>query len=392
MSRGRIAFFLLSLALLVPLLSSGLRRALAAGAGEDSLYKQLSVFSEVLHLVRRAYVDEVSPETLLAGALDGAADALDPLSTFVPAEALVEYAQARAVGSAHSGLTVVKERGITLVVAVAPGSPGADAGVEARDALVKIDGAPTRRMPLWRIQSILAGGPDSRLTMELVRRGQPVEVELVLTPFARRPAVLEEREGEAVLRLFDCEPATGAETQQALEAVAAAGRQRLLVDLRGVADGDPSVAYRIGELFAAGKLGALLGRSGEVAEFESSRQPLWQGPLVVLIDRGTMGCSEVLAAILKQSAGAVFVGQPSFGHAGRLELLPLTGGARLATTDAFYTGPDGRALAEALMPDNRVSEFSRRFGEGERPLADMILERGLELLKSLEPGSSREAA
>ena len=54
MSRGRILFFLLSLTLLLPLASTGVRRALAESGGEDSLYKQLSVFSEVLHLIRRA--------------------------------------------------------------------------------------------------------------------------------------------------------------------------------------------------------------------------------------------------------------------------------------------------------------------------------------------------
>ncbi len=104
MNRSRILFILLSLALVVPLMSTGLRRALAEGNEEDSLYKQLSVFSEVLHLIRRAYVDEVSPEMLLAAALDGAADALDPLSTYVPAESLGTYATARTVGASHSGL------------------------------------------------------------------------------------------------------------------------------------------------------------------------------------------------------------------------------------------------------------------------------------------------
>ena len=140
MSRSRILFFLLSLTLVVPLVSTGVRRALAEGSGEDSLYKQLSVFSEVLHLIRRAYVDEVSPEMLLAAALDGAADALDPLSTYVPADALPAYAAARRVGSGHSGLTVIKERGIAVIVAVADGSPAHEAGIEGRDVLVEING------------------------------------------------------------------------------------------------------------------------------------------------------------------------------------------------------------------------------------------------------------
>lgn len=391
MSRGRILFSLLSLTLLVPLLSTGVRRALAESGGEDSLYKQLSVFSEVLHLIRRAYVDEVPPEMLLSAALDGAADALDPLSTYVPAESVAEFAAARRIGAGHSGLTVSKERGVAWVVAVAPGSPGDAAGVEGRDLVVKVDGVSTRRMPLWRIQSALAGEPGTRLPLEVMRRGQPQELELELGPYPRRPAALEEREGAALLRIHDCEPATVGEARKAVASLAEAGGDRLAVDLRGVAGGDPSLAYAMGELFASGTLGSLRDRRGEIESFRASGEPLWQGPLVVLIDRGTMGCAEVLATILRQSAGAHLVGLPSVGHAGRLELLTLSNGAGLLTTDAFYSGSDGEPLAEALEPDTRAGDLLQPLGEDE-PDSDPILERGLELLREMEPVAAERAA
>ena len=391
MSRGRILFFLLSLTLVVPLVSTGVRRALAEGSGEDSLYKQLSVFSEVLHLIRRAYVDEVSPEMLLAAALDGAADALDPLSTYVPAESLPAYAAARQIGSAHSGLTVVKERGIAVIAAVADGSPGQEAGIEGRDVLVEIDGESTRRMPLWEIQSILAGEPGTSVVVEVLRRGQGHEMELELAAYPRSAASLARHDDASVLRIHDCEPATVGEAEKALDELVEAGGERLLVDLRGVAGGDPSLAYGVGELFASGPLGSLRDRNGEIETFAGVGEPVWQGPMVVLIDRGTMGCSEVLAAVLKQSGGAHLLGQPSRGHAGRMEMLSLSSGAGLLTTDAFYSGPDGEPLARALEPDTRVGEGVRD-PDSETPPADHILERGLEMLRSLESEPQPAAA
>lgn len=390
MSRGRVLFILLSLTLILPLVSSGLRRALADGGTEDSLYRQLSVFSEVLHLIRRAYVDEVSPETLLAAALDGTADALDPLSTFVPAEALESYAAVREVGAARSGLTIVKERGITMLVAVAPGSPGERAGLAARDVLVEIDGSSTRRLPLWQIQSRLSGEPGTRLAVSLLRRGQPQELEIELETYERRPASLAPHGGEPVLRLHDCEPATVAETTAALTELASSGGERLLVDLRGVAGGDPSLAYAIGELFASGELGSLRGRQGSLTSFAGAAPPVWQGSLVVLIDRGTMGCAELLATVLKQSAGAHLVGRPSFGHAGRMEMLTLSNGAGLFTTAAFYAAADGEPLTQSLTPDTRVDEAREPTGEGSPP-PDLILERGLELLRA-DDSERRQAA
>lgn len=392
MNRGRILFFLLSLALVVPLLSTGLRRAMAEDGAEDSLYKQLSVFSEVLHLIRRAYVDEVEPEMLLAAALDGAADALDPLSTFVPAESLPAYAAARSVGSGHSGLTLIKERGVAIVVAVAHGSPGERVGVEGRDALVEIDGVSTRRMPLWEIQSILAGEPGTRVAIKVLRRGQPHELELELAAYPRSPASLTEQGGEPVLRLHDCEPPTVGEAEKALAGLAEAGKERLLVDLRGVAGGDASLAFSLGELFASGPLGSLRDRNGEIESFAAAGSPVWQGPMVVLIDRGTMGCAEVLATILKQSGDAHLVGRPSRGHAGRMAMLMLTSGAGLLTTDAFYAGADGEPLAQALEPDTRVDEGLRGLDADDPPPSDLILERGLEVLRDLEPAPQRRAA
>jgi carboxyl-terminal processing protease len=393
MSRGRILFVLLSLALVVPLASSGVRRALAEDDDRDSLYKELSVFSEVLHLIRRAYVDEIQPERLLEAALDGAADALDPLSTFVPAESLEAYAAAREVGSGHSGLTVIKERGVAVVVAVAHGSPGEAAGIQGRDALVEIDGESTRLKPLWQIQSILAGKPGTRLEIEVMRRGQPHQMELGLAAYARRPVTLAEVDGAFKLRLHDCDPATVGEAERALGALVEAGGDRLLVDLRGLAGGDPSLAYGVGELFASGPLGALRDRSGELESFTGDAEPIWQGPMVVLIDRGTMGCAEVLATILRQAGDAQLVGLPSRGHAGRMEMLALSTGAGLLTTGAFYSGPDGEPLAQAIEPDTRVEDPLRLFDDDdEQPETDLILERGLELLRSLEPEPLKRAA
>ena len=391
MSRSRILFFLLSLTLVVPLVSTGVRRALAEGSGEDSLYKQLSVFSEVLHLIRRAYVDEVSPEMLLAAALDGAADALDPLSTYVPADALPAYAAARRVGSGHSGLTVIKERGIAVIVAVADGSPAHEAGIEGRDVLVEINGESTRRMPLWQIQSILAAEVGTRVAMEVLRRGQAQEMEFELADYPRSSAALERHDDLSVLRIHDCDSATVGEVEKALAEIVEAGGERLLVDLRGVGGGAPSLAYGLGELFASGPLGSLRDRNGEIEAFAAAGEPVWQGPLVVLIDRGTMGCSEVLAAVLKQSGGAHLVGQPSRGHAGRMEMLTLSSGAGLLTTAAFYSGPDGVPLAQALEPDTRVGE-GVSVPDDETPPADLILERGLEMLRSLESEQQQAAA
>ena len=54
--------------------------------------------------MRQAYVDQTDADALMAGALDGATDALDPFSLYVPASRVADYERGCAVGRRDSGL------------------------------------------------------------------------------------------------------------------------------------------------------------------------------------------------------------------------------------------------------------------------------------------------
>src|SRR5262245_21440811 len=201
MNRSRVAFLLLSSLLVLPILAGTILRASQdkEAAGDDSLYKYLSVFSEVLGLVRQAYVDEPDTASLMAGALDGTTDALDPFSVYVPADEVAGYVEAQNVGMRHSGLALVKERGVSYVGAVEKGSPAAAAGVQVGDILAQIDGRSTRLMPLYELRERLARRTGTKVAMEMIRIGEPVQVSLELAPFEPPPAHLEQAEGVPML-------------------------------------------------------------------------------------------------------------------------------------------------------------------------------------------------
>jgi len=148
--RSRLLFMIVSIISIAPFAMGALLDS--DRDSEDSLFKQLSVLSEVLTLIQRTYVDETSIRDLLDGALEGATDALDPLSTFVPADHRETYDRTRAVGSSHSGLVLARDRGVAYIVAVADGSPGAESGIERGDVISAVNGRSTRNMALWQLQ------------------------------------------------------------------------------------------------------------------------------------------------------------------------------------------------------------------------------------------------
>jgi len=393
-NRSRVLFLLVSAALVLPIFVGTLLRASEpreAPPKDDSFYKYLSVFSEVLGLVRQSYVDEPDMGALMSGALDGATDALDPFSLYVPANQVAAFEEAKNVGSRRSGLTLLKEHGVAYVVAVEKGSPGAGAGLKVGDIVAKLDGRSTHLMPLWEIEQILARPAGSHVPVEVIRQGEPVRLAFDLKPFAPPPPSLDEVKGARVLRI----PGFGPDTAPAVRAILSRGAERsgnrLLIDLRGVAAGDPEAAYAVAELFAQGPLGQLASRTGTIKSFAGGAAPIWTGKAVVLVDRGTLGASEVLAAVLHQKIGAELVGERTFGHAGRQGSLELSSG-RLLYTDAFYSGPDKKPIRQALKPDLLVDERVRTYLEKDAPIDDLILDRGVRRLLGNEGETAKKAA
>lgn len=352
----------------------------ARGEERERLHDLLAVFSEVLQLIQRAYVEEVPPDLLFTGALDGLTDALDPLATYVPRAEVESFRRAREVGLARSGVSLARERGIAYVLAIEPGSPAAAAGLVRGDIIAEIDGDSTREMPLWFLQQRLAAAPGTTLELELLRLGESLDAELRLEEYPPPRPVLERHAEIPVLGPGRIERTAIEPVGRLLDELSAAGEDSLILDLRGTAGGDPASAYAVGALFAQGELGRLRNRRESLEIYDDPSPPHWSGRLLVLIDRSSQGAAEILARILEQAAGAELVGERTFGHAGRQTVRELSNGDQLVLTDAFYTGPDGDIIDRGLEPLLVVSETSRTFEEADVPIGDLILERALERL------------
>lgn len=400
LSRGRLIFLFFSLATVLLVLTGTLLASTAGRGkddGKDSLYKYLAVFTEVLSLVDRAYVDDADMDSLMAGAFEGAADALDPFSLYVPSSDVDAYVATREVGMSHSGLLVLKERGVAYAASVTVGGPAAEAGVKRGDVISLIGEESTRDMPLFRIHTLLAGPVGTKLELETIRMGVKETVELELKAFTPPGVDLSVRDGVGVLRIDGFHADTKKNVEVSLDEILKGSalpglndRGRLLIDLRGVAGGEEAAAYAVAGLFVSGELGVLKARDDVLETFSSGDEPRYTGRLVVLLDRGTQGPSEVLATVLHQQAGATLVGTYSFGHSGRQTLVRLSNGGRLQLTDAFYTGPDREPIQEGLEPDVAVRQLAAADADAESE--DAILEKGLEVLLAEEEVEQKKAA
>src|SRR6185295_3586682 len=88
MTKKKIAFLTLSVALLISLLAGAL---FGQATQKNNVYRYLSTFAEVFDLVRSNYVEQVASDQLLDGAFAGVTDAIDEFSYYVPPSQMAAY-------------------------------------------------------------------------------------------------------------------------------------------------------------------------------------------------------------------------------------------------------------------------------------------------------------
>ena len=103
-------------------------------------------------------------------------------------------------------------------------------------------------------------------------------------------------------------------------------------------------------------------------------------PLVVLIDSGTSGASELFASALAGNQRADLVGEHTIGRAGIQKLIKLPDGSGLWLTTARYLTPTGTPLHEkGLEPTVTVDLPDVEFGQP-APAGDPVLDKAIERL------------
>jgi carboxyl-terminal processing protease len=164
-------------------------------------------------------------------------------------------------------------------------------------------------------------------------------------------------------------PAFNKKTASQIAAAVSALRKELgpsltgyVIDLRGNPGGllDPAIA--VSDLFLdGGAIFTMRGRDRQDNQsYTASPGDIAKGkPLIVLIDHGSAGSSEIVAAALQDHRRATVVGRTSFGRGTVQTIFPLNGGRAgiLKLTTAEFFRPDGGAIdAQGVAPDIAVAE------------------------------------
>lgn len=387
--------------LLVALVSTGLIGYIAVGSllGRvlgDTSYGQLAIFNEVVRLVLDAYVEPVNVDRAMAGARLGMADALDGDSSYLDAEEFRLYQQPPKEAEAEVGVVLTRRFSFVMVVAARPGSPAEKAGLRPGDLLKAIDERQTRPMPAVVAERLLRGAPGSSVKLGVLRAGaDPFDVTVVrerVLPAAAQGRMLEG--GTGYVKVTDFTPTTAEDVRTQVEALKREGALHMLLDLRGAAWGSPADGARVAEIFLqGGPVAKLVGRRMEERQLQAdAARSAWSGPLAVLVDNGTAGPGEIVAAALLDAGRAKLVGEHTFGRASVSKTVALPEGG-LVLTVAKYMSPKGTSIHGVGLPPSVPVAAEREEDEDlpEDAKPDRILEKALEVVKADAPAAKSAA-
>ncbi len=325
----------------------------AASEPQDGAYRQINVYSEVLRHIQTDYVEQPNIAAVTNGALRGLLESLDADSSYLTPEDYKAY-KAEKAGKAQVGINVSKRYGYASVVSVVPGSPADKAGISDGDIIEAIGPADTRDISLAMIQLLLEGQPGSELTLSVVRarRGAAPDKIMLTRVAASLPPVAETMyENSSILYLkpgvLDHDHVQQIEVK--LKSMPKAGNKKVLLDLRDVAAGDMAEATRLANFFLKdGTIAILEGQKVQKQTFtaDASKSVNVTAPVVVLVNRGTAGPAELVAAALLDNKRADLVGEKTFGEGAQQKTFELPDGAALILSVAKYESPSGKKLQD----------------------------------------------
>ncbi len=352
---------------------------------DKGIYKDIKTFNEVLDLVKKNYVDEVEPQALIQGAINGMIKTLDPHSTFMTADMYKELEVETQGQFGGIGIEITLLKDVLTVVSPIEDTPAYNAGVKSGDQIIRIDGKSTKDITIMEAVQKMRGPKDTKITITIMRENIDKPKDIVLTRAIIQIKSVKAKTFEdniGYIRIASFHERTADDLRKALKEVTDKlhPMKGLILDLRNDPGGLLIQAIEVSDMFL--KSGVIVSTRGRTKNMESKINAKDNGneitcPIVVLVNEGTASAAEIVAGALQDNGRALIVGTQTFGKASVQTIIPLENGSALKLTTARYYTPKGRSIqAEGIKPDI-VVKYIKRTEDADNGWDDRIREKDL---------------
>ncbi len=398
-----------SMLIMVAVLISGLGVHASGNTvdNNDGVYSHMQVYSEVLHRIRTEYVEEPNINSVTSGALHGLLESLDADSSYLSPAEYKAFKQSKGDGKANIGATISKRFGYAAVVSVIPGGPADKAGVGAGDIVEFVDGQSTHEMSLAEIKRRLSGEPGSRVETSIIRPRKIEPQKITIVREVENVPAVQEKELADNVGYIKADVLTKGKAQEIankIKSLQKQGVKKLVLDLRNNSEGDEEEGVAVANLFVGnGLIAYLQGQKYPKVMFNADPQKkITDLPVAVLVNRGTSGAAELVAAAILDNGRGDVVGDKTWGDGSVQKLIEVPDGSALILSIAKYYTPKGKIIQEngitpnvqiassddlaAALPDDDETNTPAE-PQKTQPKEDDQLHRALDVLKAKTPKS-----
>ncbi len=278
------------------------------------------------------------------------------------------------------GVTVTMDGDKLQVTGVQDGTPAAEAGIQADDRIVKIDGQTLEGLSLNDAVGLLKNSENDTVLLTIERGSETIETEVTkekIEAIVADGKMLDDNVGYLAISEFT--GLTSEQFQKAYQSLQEQGMERLIVDLRGNPGGlVTAVCDTLRQILPEGIIVYTEDKNGKREEYTCDGDTPISIPLVVLVNENTASAAEIFTGAVKDYGIGTIVGTTTFGKGIVQNTFQLSDGSVVKLTIAHYYTPLGNDIHKVgITPDVEVEL-------PEDATSDVQLAKALEVVKGLE--------
>lgn len=323
--------------------------------GENEDFSDLDVLSYTMNVIEDEYVQEISRDELIEGALEGIVNKLgDPYSEYMDAETMEEFQSQIESTFEGIGAEVTKRDNYITIISPIKDTPAEREGLRPNDRVIEVDGESLEGMSVYEAVSLIRGEKGTDVTLTIDRPGEEEPFDVVITrdtiPVTTVYSEVEEVDGQSVgiLEIRSFSEKTSQEFEEELTKLEEEENiDGLVIDVRGNPGGLLNSVQEILENFLPQDepFMQVSVRDGDPQPYHLNQSGGKDYPISVLTNEGSASASEILAAAMKKVGQYEVVGQTTFGK-GTVQQTMEVGEGLLKLTVMNWLDPEGEKINE----------------------------------------------
>ena len=336
-------------------------------------------FLYTLGRIHSGYVGEYTDKKLFEGAMHGLVESLDdPYSEYLNEEGFARLNEMTDGTFGGIGVVLGQRNKEFVVISPMEGSPGAKAGIEAGDKILKVNDADTKGRSLEDVVSTIRGkkGTNVKLLLEH-KNGEQFTADIVRDDIKIKSVagkmLPDSKIGYIRISMFN--ENTGEEFKKAYEKLEQEGMQATLLDLRHNPGGLLGDCVKVANyIVPKGPVVSITDKKGKTQVYKSKLEKV-KYPLAVLIDHGSASASEIVSGAVQDTKAGKLFGVKTYGKGCVQSVFHITADTGLKLTTAMYYTPSGRSIHKVGVEPDVEIELP------EKSATDVQLKKAEEYLK-----------